>query len=115
MIGRPGEAMALWGQNRRRALYSLLTMAEVHSMKATTFALLLAVVSGAMAQSSGGEFTITRSVIGAGGSSSGGEFSLTGTVGQPVVATSQGGQFSLSGGFWTPGERPDLVFSNGFE
>ncbi len=85
-------------------------------MKSLAFALLITAVPGAIAQSSGGEFSITRSVIAAGGSTStGGDFSLTGTVGQSVVARSQGGQFSVSGGFWAPGQRADMLFRNGFE
>ncbi|MFK7957430.1 MAG: hypothetical protein AB8B96_15130 [Lysobacterales bacterium] len=84
-------------------------------MKSIAFALLITAVPGAIAQSSGGEFSITRSVVAAGGTSSGGEFSLTGTIGQPVVARSQGGQFSVSGGFWAPGQLPDMLFRNGFE
>lgn len=105
-----------WRRDRHRGeRYNLLNEHEVFAMKLAAIAVLLTVVPGALAQSSGGDFEITRSVIGAGGSSSGGDFTLTGTIGQPVVATSQGGQFSLSGGFWTPGQRPDLLFSNGFE
>ncbi len=84
-------------------------------MKALAYVLLLTVVSGAIAQSSGGEFSITKSVIAAGGSSSGGEFTLTGTIGQPLVARSQGGEFSVSGGFWAPGQVADLLFVDGFE
>src|SRR5688500_19666884 len=46
---------------------------------------------------SGGQFTITKSVIaGGGGRASGGTFTVDGTIGQPVAGTnSTGGTFSL--------------------
>lgn len=55
----------------------------------------------AVAQS-GGQFTITKSVIaGGGGQSSGGQFTIDGTIGQSIAGTSStGGQFDLTGGFW---------------
>ncbi len=58
-------------------------------------------VAGIPAQS-GGNFTITKSVIaGGGGSSSGGGFTVDGTIGQAAAGTtSTGGNFSLTGGFW---------------
>lgn len=71
-----------------------------------------------LAQSSGGEFSVTRSVIASGGATAtGGAFSLTGTIGQSATAVSSGGEFTVSGGFWprTPLDRPDPVFLDGFE
>lgn len=72
----------------------------------------------ALAQSSGGDFEITKSTMdNGGGTSSGGEFSLTGTIGQPDanqrIAT--GGGFALSGGFWANADVVDLIFKDGFE
>jgi hypothetical protein len=51
----------------------------------------------------GGNFTITQSVIAGGGqNSAGGAFSVDGTVGQAVAgANLTGGMFSLAVGFWT--------------
>lgn len=84
-------------------------------------ALAVALLSAAplvLAQSSGGDFAITRSVIaGGGGDSSGGLFRLRGTVGQSVAGdTASGGEFAVRGGFWMSlAERPDPVFTDGFE
>jgi hypothetical protein len=74
----------------------------------------------ALAQSSGGEVAIPRTVVAAGGgSSSGGAFELSGTIGQALAApASTGGGMALSAGFWTAGETPELpdaIFSDGFE
>jgi hypothetical protein len=54
---------------------------------------------------SGGQFTVTKSVIaGGGGRVSGGTFTLDGTIGQPVAGTqSTGANFSLIAGFWGGG------------
>lgn len=77
--------------------------------------------STAIAQSSGGQFTITRSTIdNGGGVSVGGQFVVTGTIGQSdaSVQTASGGSFDLSGGFWTRGVAvplEELIFSDGFE
>lgn len=68
------------------------------------------------AQSSGGDFTITKSTIdGGGGASSGGDFSLVGTIGQPDAnqTLSSGGDFLLAGGFWA--KVTDGLFKDGFE
>ena len=54
----------------------------------------------ALAQSSGGEFSITKSTIdNGGGISSSGEFTLTGTIGQADASqqVSTGGDFALAG------------------
>ena len=89
-------------------------------MKRNTFAfsitLLLAVSTFALAQSTGGEFTIVKSTIdNGGGTSSGGEFSISGTIGQSDATdrVSVGGEYLLSGGFWAV--INDVLFKNGFE
>ena len=67
--------------------------------------LIIALAFNAAAQSSGGTFAITKSVIAAGGSqsSSGGSFALAGTIGQAAAGDSlTGGGFSLNSGFWSP-------------
>ncbi|HRQ65992.1 MAG TPA: hypothetical protein PKZ76_14210 [Xanthomonadaceae bacterium] len=74
----------------------------------------------ALAQSSGGEFEMPRTVVAAGGgSSAGGGFELSGTIGQALAApASSGGGMTLRPGFWTAGEAPALteaIFSDGFE
>lgn len=73
---------------------------------------------GAAQQSSGGEFTVTKSVIaGGGGSQSGGEFAVTGVTGQAAVGQSEGGEFSLKGGFFASDVQPvgGAIFLDGFE
>lgn len=77
-------------------------------------------LSAALAQSSGGDFEVPRSVVAAGGgSSSGGVFELSGSLGQAVVqAGSSGGTFVISAGFWTGAETgtfKDAIFADGFE
>ena len=78
---------------------------------------MLLVLPNSWGQSSGGDFTLTRSVIaGGGGVSTGGGFLLRGTTGQLESGTSTGGNFSLRGGFWVPSEPlPEQVFFDGFE
>lgn len=70
----------------------------------------------ALAQSTGGDFAITRQVIAGGGSSAqGGEFGVAATAAQPAVGISSGGDYTLSGGFHVPVPRGDPLFSDGFE
>ena len=66
-------------------------------------AYLILFLSISVSAQSGGNFTVTQSVIAGGGNaSSGNGFSVTGTIGQSAAGTtSSGGAFSLSGGFWT--------------
>src|SRR5688572_213017 len=54
---------------------------------------------------SGGNFTITKSVIaGGGGRSSGGAFTVTGTIGQSIAGrSSTGSGFTVISGFWATG------------
>ena len=74
-----------------------------------------------MAQSSGGDFEITRHTIdNGGGQSSGGAFTLTGTIGQAdaLPQTASGGSFQMTGGFWANGPvmpPGELLFADGFE
>lgn len=52
---------------------------------------------------SGGNYTITQSVIASGGGqqSAGAGYEVSGTIGQPLAGTnSAGGNFSVRGGFW---------------
>ena len=75
-------------------------------------------VAETLAQSSGGDFEITKSTIdGGGGLSSGGVFSTTGTIGQPEAnrQLASGGGFTLSGGFWANASSSDVIFKNSFE
>jgi adhesin HecA-like repeat protein len=70
----------------------------------------------ALAQSSNGDFEITKSTIdNGGGTSSNGEFSITGTIGQPDAnrQISTGGGFLLAGGFWA--KAHNVIFENSFE
>ena len=70
------------------------------------------------AQSSGGSYAITRSLIAAGGTSSGsGAFRLDGSVGQSAAAaTLSGADFRLSDGYWIPtSTASDTIFVDGFD
>ena len=60
------------------------------------------------AQSAGGAFQVTRSVIASGGGvSTGGVYSVAGTIGQPAAGVAlNGGPFTLGGGFWTAVQTP---------
>ena len=72
------------------------------------------VMSSVDAQSSGGAFAITRSVIAPSSSSSAGAFSMTSTVGQPTVDDSDAGAFQLKSGYAAIAPS-DVIFANGFE
>ena len=80
-------------------------------------ALCLALSAGAGPQPSGGDFVLRDSTIDAGGGrSEGGQLAIEATIGQFDTAVLSGGGFRLDAGFWTTtGERPDLLFSDGFE
>ena len=76
------------------------------------------VTAVALAQSSGGNFEITKSTIDSGGGiSSGGNFTLTGSIGQPDAnrQISTGGGFALAGGFWASASVIDTLFKDSFE
>ena len=85
----------------------------------TTLSILTILITAiAFAQSSGGDFEITKSTIdGGGGTSSGGDFTVTGTIGQPDAnpQISTGGGFALTGGFWADATIIDLIFKDSFE
>jgi hypothetical protein len=61
---------------------------------------------------SGGDFSITKSVIGGGGSTaSGGDFSISSTIGQPLAgAALAGGGFAVTSGFWNYTVNPAAGF-----
>ena len=62
--------------------------------------LLVAAPVGVAAQS-GGDYTITQSVIAGGGGTSAGEgYTLSGTVGQHDAGTLRGDTYVLEGGYW---------------
>jgi hypothetical protein len=70
----------------------------------------------ALAQPSGGSYTITKNTIDSGGgTSAGGAYTLTGTVGQADASLQglTGGQYHLTGGFWSA--VSDLLFKDSFE
>jgi hypothetical protein len=68
----------------------------------------------AMAQSSGGGYTLRKSVIGAGADGQAAPHRLVGTAGQPSAGVAASGSYRLTGGFHQPvaGGR---LFCNGFE
>ena len=69
----------------------------------------------ALAQSSGGDFTITRQVVSGGGSAASGDgLTVVATAGQASVGLATGDPFAVRGGFHVPAEI-DALFSDGFE
>jgi hypothetical protein len=80
---------------------------------------LLGVLAGAaLAQSSGGDFSVPRVVVAGGSASaSGGDFRVTATSGQPEAGIGSGGTFRVQGGFWPQQAAPsgDAIFCDGFE
>ena len=81
------------------------------------FTLTLGVLAAgaALAQSSGGQFGITHSVIAPAQTVSGGSFSLSGTAGQAETSATGAGSFQLVGGFAAANTVTDHIFANGFE
>ena len=76
----------------------------------------IAAVTSVLAQSSGGDFELTKTTIDAGGgTASGADFQLTGTIAQPEASAQQssGGEFIMAGGFWA--NSADAIFTDGFE
>ena len=74
--------------------------------------LILPGFSLSFAQSSGGVFSITQSVIATGGgqNSSGGVFSIDGTIGQHAAGNGlTGGTLTAFSGFWTPTIAPSAA------
>jgi hypothetical protein len=92
-------------------------------MRTRIFFIILLILGGlsllstlALAQPSGGSYTLTKSTIdGGGGLSAGGAYTLNGTVGQPDASLQvhTGGPYQLRGGFW--GRLTDLIFKDSFE
>jgi len=57
---------------------------------------------GAATAQTGGDYTLTRSVIGGGGGElTGGSYTLAGIIGQPDAGALTGGNYTLGGGFWS--------------
>jgi hypothetical protein len=77
-------------------------------------ALIAATIAPARAQSSGGTYSVTHSVIAPATTSSGGAFAITATMGQPTLTTSSAGAFRLLSGYAAQ-PASNLIFSNGFE
>ena len=79
----------------------------------------LALAGTAVAQSSGGVFTLNpQSIAAGGGRATGGNFELEGTIGQHDASNAQsGGVFTLTGGFHrrAASAADGAIFSNGFE
>jgi hypothetical protein len=71
----------------------------------------LILLTSVLAAQSGGQFTITKSVIaGGGGRVAGGVFTVDGTIGQAVAGgPSTGGTFSITSGFWGGGSNSTTV------
>ena len=72
----------------------------------------------ALAQSSGGQYSLDKHTIdGGGGTSTGGSYTLQGSIGQPDAGRLEGGSYVIEGGFWASagGQTADLVFADSFE
>ncbi len=86
-------------------------------MKKLLMLWLLASVT-ALAQSSGGQYTLDKHTIDSGGgTSTGGNYSLQGSIGQPDAGRLEGGSYVIEGGFWASasGQIADLLFADSFE
>jgi hypothetical protein len=78
-------------------------------MKKSIFLILL-FSAAVLAQSSGGQFEITKSVISSGGGrGTGGNFSLEGTIGQSAPGKITGTGFELGSGFWGGGAASGTI------
>lgn len=86
---------------------------------ATGVAAALGLAGAALAQSSGGIYTLeAQSIAGGGGRSSGGVFALEGTIARHDASdVLGGGVFELTGGFHqrAQGAPSDALFGDGFE
>ncbi|MGH8040794.1 MAG: hypothetical protein ACREPN_01985 [Rudaea sp.] len=69
-------------------------------------------IAPARAQSSGGSFAITHSIVVPAATLSDGAFQLRGSVGQPLTGTASGSGYAINAGFVSSG---DSIFHNGFE
>lgn len=79
-----------------------------------TTAILILVLPISTLMQTGGNFTITESVVAGGGqSSNGGMFAVDGTIGQSIAGEdSIGGMFSVSSGFWLPQFAPTAAVAS---
>jgi hypothetical protein len=88
-------------------------------MKAAPFLIIgFMAVSTTLAQSSGGDFEMTKSTIDCGGGFADADaYSLDATIGQPDASAqpSVGGEFALAGGFWAAAALDEVIFQDGFE
>ncbi|HEV7489652.1 MAG TPA: hypothetical protein VGO25_02525 [Rhodanobacteraceae bacterium] len=86
-------------------------------MSAIAFTGLAVFSLAASAQSGGGSYVITRSVIAGGGATlSGGAFQLSGAAGQPATTVLDAAGYRLYDGFWGPlAPASDVIFRNGFD
>lgn len=69
-------------------------------------------LNSAVNPQTGGDFTVTQSVVASGGAQNlaGGTFSIDGTAGQSNAGqNSTGGAFAVRGGFWTPPLAPSAA------
>lgn len=79
---------------------------------------LIALAAGAaLAQSSGGDFAVRKSVIAAGSAQAqGGDFHVAATAGQHDTGAMSGGDFTAKAGYWpVAGPPDDRIFRNGFD
>ena len=86
------------------------------SRRSTTGIVLCALLAagGVAAQSSGGSYTLRKSVIGAGAEMQGAPYRLVATAAQPSAAVATGGTYRLTGGFHQR-SGPGPLFCIGFE
>jgi hypothetical protein len=86
---------------------------------AMTGALAFVSIATLHAQSSGGQYTISASVIAGGGNPiSGDSYQITSTLGQPATAILSGSSYVIVDGFWAPVggvATGDVIFANGFD
>ena len=69
------------------------------------------------AQSSGGNYTLRKSVIGAGIWAQGSPYRIEATAGQPSAGVATGGSYRVTAGFHRPSQPGgiDPLFCNGFD
>lgn len=83
---------------------------------ARRLALLLLLPGLALAQSSGGPYTLRKQVVASGGAlATAGPYRVVGTAGQVAAAVASGGSYRLQGGFHAPAARPDALHCDSFE
>lgn len=67
------------------------------------------------AQSSGGVYTVRKSVITGGATTQAGQYRLTGTVSQAAAGIASNGSYKINGGFHQAATVGDALFCDGFE